>query len=60
MTKDNVKGLEAELEALKAEYEEAKAAVPPHSVKPDQILRLEELEEAIEEIKERIGKLEAS
>ena len=46
---DNEQDLIKEIEALKAELEERKKALPAHSVRPHQLLIIEELEEQIEE-----------
>ncbi len=46
---DSEQDLIKEIEALKAELEERKKALPAHSVRPHQLLIIEELEEQIEE-----------
>jgi len=45
----SVKDLEEEIERLKQELEERKKALPAHSIRPNQLLVIEELEEQIKE-----------
>jgi hypothetical protein len=45
----------AELERLRAEVEERKKCLPAHSVRPHQVLAIEELEERIAEVARRLG-----
>ena len=44
---ENIKQIQEDIEQLKAELAERKAALPAHSVKPHQIIVIEELEEEI-------------
>lgn len=46
---------EAELARLRAEVEERRASLPAHSIRPHQLLRIEELEERIEELARRLA-----
>ncbi|MBW2624153.1 MAG: hypothetical protein JRD68_14690 [Deltaproteobacteria bacterium] len=57
MTKISITGqaesIKAELRDLEAEYEQLEQNLPPHSIKPGHLQRLEELEDLIsEKIKE--------
>jgi septal ring factor EnvC (AmiA/AmiB activator) len=45
--KDRQKQLERELAELRRELKELEASLPRHSVKPAQLLRIEDLEDAI-------------
>lgn len=49
--------LQQELSGLRQEYEELSRSLPRHSVKPSQLIRLEELEDAIEEIEAALSRL---
>jgi len=44
---ENIKELQEDISHLKAELAERKAALPAHSVKPHQLILIEELEEGI-------------
>ena len=44
---ENIKDLEEDISRLKDELAERKAALPAHSVKPHQLMVIEELEEDI-------------
>ncbi len=46
--------IQKELESLQARLREREAALPAHSVRPDQILALEELEAAISKKKQEL------
>ena len=46
--KDRQKQLERELAELRRELQELEASLPKHSVKPAQMMRIEDLEDAIE------------
>lgn len=48
-------GLEADLERLRRELDERRASLPAHTIRPHQILALEELEERIADICRRLG-----
>lgn len=47
--------LEAELAKLKDELAERNASIPAHSIRPHQLIEIEELEERIEEIEEKLS-----
>lgn len=49
--------LEAEIAALRRELEELMRSLPRHSLKPTQLLRIEELEEAIAEKEAALARL---
>jgi hypothetical protein len=49
--------LEKEIKALEAQLREREASLPAHSVRPEQILVIEELETAIEVKKEELDEL---
>ena len=49
--------LEKELKALEAELREREASLPAHSVRPQQMIAIEELETAINEKKKRLDEL---
>jgi hypothetical protein len=49
--------LEKEITALEAELRERKDSLPAHSVRPHQMLAIEELEIAIEEKKKKLDEL---
>jgi phosphoribosylanthranilate isomerase len=53
------KGLRKKLEDLKERLRDREAALPAHSVRPNQILVIEELEDQIEEVERQIRELEA-
>ncbi len=47
--------LEKELAELQREFKEVEGSLPRHSVKASQLIRLEELEDQIEEIQAQLG-----
>ena len=47
--------LEKEIEALEAQLREREASLPAHSVRPEQLLAIEELETTISEKKKELG-----
>jgi hypothetical protein len=47
-------GLYDELKQLEQELSDRKAALPAHSVRPSQLMEIEELEDRIKEIKEEL------
>jgi len=49
--------LEVRIARLRSEMEELERTIPAHSTKPHHIMRLEELEEEIEELEERLGRI---
>ena len=48
-------GLEKELALLQAELRERQANIPAHTIRPHQLLALEELEVRIAEVRRRLG-----
>lgn len=55
MTADERERLEQELRRLRAALEERRANIPAHTVRPHQILALEDLEERIAQICQQLG-----
>ena len=53
---EKIDRLKGEIEGLESELEERRRSLPAHSVRPHQLIRIEELEE---EIKEKKALLEA-
>ena len=49
--------LEDELDRLKAEFREREAAVPAHSIRPHQLIELEELEEKIADVENKLRQM---
>jgi hypothetical protein len=49
--------LEKDIEALEAELREREASLPAHSVRPEQLLAIEELETTISEKRKELGRL---
>ena len=58
MVNDNIEQLKSNIRRLEEEKAEREAALPVHSVRPHQLLVIEELEEEIERKKEELEKLE--
>jgi hypothetical protein len=54
MSGEDRKALEEKLDKLKAELEERKSSIPIHSVRPHQLIEIEELEEEIEELENKL------
>jgi uncharacterized small protein (DUF1192 family) len=50
--------LRQELARLRAELAERRASLPAHSIRPHQLLALEDLEERIAELSRRLGSRE--
>ena len=50
--------LQTQIDALRAELRERRAALPAHSIRPHQLLILEELEERIAELETRLAQLD--
>jgi hypothetical protein len=46
--------LEGEIEALRAELREREKALPAHSIRPHQLLAIEELEEKIRSLEQKL------
>lgn len=57
--KENTKKLMAEIEILKAQLREREQSLPAHSIRPHQLLAIEELEEKIKALKEKVKRLES-
>ncbi len=57
---ENEQDLIREIETLREELKERKKALPAHSVRPHQLLIIEELEEQIEEKTQLLEKLRNS
>jgi hypothetical protein len=53
--KENTKNLMAEIEFLKEELREREQSLPAHSIRPHQLLAIEELEEKIKALKEKVS-----
>lgn len=49
MDKERIKKLRNDLDELKERYHEREASIPAHSIRPHQLIELEELEEAIQD-----------
>jgi len=49
MEKERIKKLRNDLAELKERYREREASIPAHSIRPHQLIELEELEEAIQD-----------
>ena len=49
--------LRAEIKTLQAELDQLEAALPPHSVKPHHLQRIEELEDRIEQLEKELEAL---
>ena len=54
MEGDTRKSLEDRLRQMQAELEERKRSIPIHSIRPHQLIEIEELEEEIEELERKI------
>ena len=46
--------LEDKLRQMRAELEERKSSIPIHSIRPHQLIEIEELEEEIEELEKKL------
>jgi chromosome segregation ATPase len=57
--KEEVKKLLGEIEILKDELQEREKSLPAHSIRPHQLLVIEELEEKIRTLQERVKQLES-
>lgn len=55
MTPERRQQLEAELSKLRSEFEERKANIPAHSIRPHQLIVLEQLKEQIDEVLRALG-----
>lgn len=57
MDKEKITKLKEELSALKERYKEREASIPIHSIRPHQLIKLEELEEQIAEKEKELSNL---
>ena len=57
--KEEVKKLLGEIEILKIELREREKRLPAHSIRPHQLLAIEDLEEKIHALEERVKQLES-
>ena len=55
MTDQEQKDLEQKLAKLKAKLAERQASIPAHSIRPHQLIEIEDLEEEISEIENRLN-----
>jgi hypothetical protein len=55
MAEEDRQALESRLRELRAELEERRGSIPIHSIRPHQLIEIEELEETIEELEKRLG-----
>ena len=54
MSGDDRKSLEERLQKLRAELKERESSIPAHSIRPHQLIEIEELEEEIEELEKQL------
>ena len=54
MTGETREILEDKLRQMRAELEERKSTIPIHSIRPHQLIEIEELEEEIEELEKKL------
>ena len=54
MEGESRKSLKARLRRLQAELKERRGSVPIHSIRPQQLIAIEELEEEIQELERRL------
>jgi hypothetical protein len=54
MNDETRKTMEERLRKLRAELEERKRSIPIHSIRPHQLIEIEELEEEIEELVKKL------
>jgi chromosome segregation ATPase len=57
--KEEVKKLLGEIEILKIELQEREKSLPAHSIRPHQLLAIEDLEEKIRILQEKVKQLES-
>ncbi len=55
MNDNDLQKLHEELKRLEADLADREAALPAHSVRPHQIVEIEEIEDKIAELKTRLG-----
>jgi len=51
---ENREELERNLAKLQTEFQERQSSIPIHSIRPHQLIEIEELEEQIEDLKRRL------
>jgi len=56
---DRARELKQEIQRLRKAIEEAEASLPAHSVRPHQLMRIEELEEELSRIQKKLDLLES-
>jgi hypothetical protein len=56
MSSEDRKDLEERLRKLRAELKERESSIPAHSIRPHQLIEIEELEEEIEELEKKLKK----
>jgi hypothetical protein len=56
MTAETPKELREKLRRLRTELEQRKRSIPIHSVRPHQLIEIEELEEQIQELEKKLGR----
>jgi hypothetical protein len=54
MTVENRPAMEDRLRRLRTELEQRKSSIPIHSIRPHQLIEIEELEEEIVELQEKL------
>lgn len=57
MAGETREALEQELSRLRGQLEERRASIPIHSIRPHQLIEIEELEEAIQELEARLAQV---
>lgn len=60
MKKVTIQQIQEDISRLKAELAERKAALPPHSIRPYQLMAIEDLEEEISRKQKALNALEAA
>ena len=55
MPDESLQVMEAKLRQMRAELEERKSSIPIHSIRPHQLIEIEELEEEIEELEKKLA-----
>jgi len=58
--KQEANKLRQEIDILKEELQEREKSLPAHSIRPHQLIVIEELEEKIRKLQERVKQLESS
>lgn len=55
MTESSIQDLEQELQRLEAELADRQLSLPAHSIRPHQLIEIEDLEERIADLRQRVG-----